>query len=157
MKIDRGDLQRVKAELGKFERTADKKFFSEIGMFIAHRIKERTVEQGKDADGSAFKPYSPRYKLFRESLGLPTKPDLFLTGTMMGAMAYDATDTRLKVFMNRTTNPSTIGSGKKKKKLSQQPSSAKAFWLHQERPFFRLNQKDIDMIMDMFQKRLDSL
>lgn len=59
---------------------------AKLANFEKFKILERTAA-GKDADERFFKPYSPRYALFRRMHGRPTdKVDLFFHGHMLGSM-----------------------------------------------------------------------
>jgi len=155
VEVNKAQLHGVQDRLSRLVNFRSKEFFSRVGMFAMTRIKQRT-EKGQSYEGTPFKPYSEGYKLFRQELGFQTNaPDLFLTGTMMGAMTYDAKPTSVKLFFRNNTNPPTIGSGKKQRKLSQVSSSAKAYYNHQTRPFFKLNEEDIKKIVQMLSRELD--
>lgn len=70
---------------------------------ITNDIKDGIIEKtdaGHDYRGRNFKPYSVPYKKRRAKAGLPTKPDLRVTGDMLGSIkaeAIDATHGRVEV------------------------------------------------------------
>lgn len=64
-------------------------------------ILTRTAE-GEDADSIKFKPYSEKYKKYREKKGRPvSKPDLNFTGRMLGSMRTNVARHQGQVFFGR--------------------------------------------------------
>lgn len=49
------------------------------------------TKKGLDANGRSFVPYTPEYAKYREKHGLQPRPDLAVTGHMLGAMISEQT------------------------------------------------------------------
>lgn len=129
--IDVAGENRLIKKLGDLDDALKKRFFAEAAEYVIPRIILRT-QSGKDADGKAFKPYSPKYKLFRQSEGRSgTTVDLTFHGDMMNAMTYRADHRGAVLFFANTSDRS----GAK--------NPAKAFFLQQDRKFFALSAEDI--------------
>jgi len=60
-----------------------KPLFDRIGQYMIRRITDRTDSQHVDADGKAFKPYTPEYQKYREKKGRSAAVNLTYTGRMM--------------------------------------------------------------------------
>jgi len=113
---------------------------TEIGLFAMTRIKARTVE-GKDVDGTPFKPYSPRYAMFRQEHGHPTgKVNLTFTGSMLSSMTFDPDASQVKLYFLNTQDESGVSNPKK------------AFFLNESRNFFALSSDDIEDLMDIVER-----
>lgn len=63
------------------KRRAEDKLREELPLIVAE-IKQRT-SKGVDVDGKPFEKYSPRYAQYKKKLGLPSTPNLRLTGEML--------------------------------------------------------------------------
>ena len=74
---------------------------SAVGQYVRQRILERTA-RGVDASGQAFQPYSPGYAETKQAqLGSSGVVDLMVSGEMLRAITYEATDRRVSVFFSR--------------------------------------------------------
>jgi hypothetical protein len=146
--------------------TDSKKLFARIGNYVRESTQERTVEQHRGPDGPWVSPrgdeYSDDYKAFREEYGRPVD-HVYLDwyGGMWGALTQHSTETEVKVFFKATASralPSRKKGGKKKKKGKSSRASVtqaeKAFYLHQDRPFFLLSEAQIKHIETMIDKHL---
>jgi len=119
--------------------------FSEVGNFIIASILQRTSE-GKDYKGRLFKPYTPRYRMFREEKGLPTdKVDLMVSGSMLSAMTFKTSNDRVSVFFQNTSDRNDV------------KNPLKAFSLNRTRKFFALSSEDIRSIAEIFRRRLQEV
>lgn len=119
-----------------------KMMMKEIGEFLRTKIKVR-IQAGKDINGRSFKPYSTRYKIFREKHGRSTNfVNLTFTGSMLSAMDYTATDDSVRLFFQNTTD----------KKGVRNP--IKAFGLQQDRDFFGISSQDRAGIMEIIRRYL---
>ena len=108
----------------------DVRVMREVGLFLISQIQIRTAE-GKDVDGQDFMPYSPQYRLFRESHGhVGSKVNLFYTGSMMSSMTFTPGKDRVTLFFANTTDPSGAR------------NPLKAYFLNQDRRFFAINDED---------------
>ena len=56
-----------------------------LAFLIIDRILQRTAE-GKDFEGNQFARYNSNYREQRQELGLPTTPNLYLTGQMVSSI-----------------------------------------------------------------------
>lgn len=72
---------------------------SQVGHFALNMILLRT-KQGKDADLVAFKPYTPEYAQVRQKRGLSTRPDLAVTGHMLGSMTVRVAGGEASIVVN---------------------------------------------------------
>lgn len=114
-----------------------RRFFAEVSEYAIVKIQQRTLA-GKDADGIAFRPYSPKYKLFREKKGRQSGTvNLFFHGDMFNAMTYRSNATSTILFFANTSDRDGTKNPKK------------AFFLQQKRKFFALSKEDIDGIMNI--------
>lgn len=138
----RGD-EKVRVSLTRLgRRLGAKRIMAQLGAFFMTRIKKRTSE-GLDYKGKKFPGYSPVYALFRKKKGLPIdKVDLFLTGSMMSAMTYEAQREEVTLFFQSTQD---------KKGVS---NPLKAFFVNQKRPFFRVSAGDIDDALNLYRKEI---
>lgn len=121
--------------------------FAEIGLFMNAQIKQRTA-RGIDANEQTFKPYSPRYKAKRMSMGLPTDHvDLFFTGSMLSSMMATDTQDEVRVFFAPTQDK--FGGS----------NPAKAFFINegQDREFFAISEKEADTILNLAAIKLTTL
>lgn len=126
-------LRDVLKKLKRLKDVPDKEsqeMMAEIGEFAIFQILNRTA-RGVDVNNTAFKPYSPKYALFREEKGLPTDHvDLFFTGMMLSSMTYEATRKKVRIFFQNITD------------RSDTPVPVKAYFLNEQRQFFSINDKD---------------
>lgn len=60
--------------------------FDRIGQYMIRVIYNRTTSQHVDADGQAFKPYTPRYLAKRQAKGRSASVNLTDTGRMMSSI-----------------------------------------------------------------------
>lgn len=97
-------------------------------------ILDRT-RKGQGIDG-IFKPYTPKYALFRKEKGRGTSVDLNFTGAMLGSM------TALK---NR---------GYAEIKFTRATESKKAYFNNQRRPFFGFNRTERSKLVAFMKRRL---
>lgn len=134
-------------QLGKLEGPLfSENFKKEVALFVIAQIQTRTSE-GKEVDGSTFKPYSPGYAKFRKKAGHQIDiVNLFFSGSMMSAMTFDSPeDDTVRIFFQSTTD---------RKGMS---NAAKAFFLQEDRDFFGVSVVDKDSILEMVKKYLDDL
>lgn len=111
-----------------------------IGEYLKTSIKTRTLA-GKDIEGSPFVPYSAGYERTRRKKGLPTRPDLFFTGTMLGSLTADVSHVEESVklyFAPGTAEGSNV------------QNAAKAFFNQQTRPFFGISAENVQKIIDIY-------
>jgi len=123
------------------------RFLNRIGNFVRTRIKSRTLV-GVDADGHAFKPYSPSYKLFRIKHRRPAnKVDLFYSGSMLNAIDYQVRPREVRIFIR----PGTDSKGTS--------NPAKAYYIQnkQKRKFFAVSAADELKIRAMFEERVKGI
>jgi hypothetical protein len=133
---------RLKLRLGRLEKfLTDPGIFEEIGAFIKESISLRTAE-GEGIEGP-FQPYSKSYAKVRLKKGLPIdKVDLFFTGSMMGAMTYDAEPKEVRVFFLPTYDRKGVS------------NAAKALYNDERRNFFALTRDEAKEIGNMVRKSL---
>jgi len=121
-----------------------KSLMSEIGEYVIARIQIRTAE-GRDANNTAFKPYSKSYALFRQKHGRQSgKVNLFFTGSMMSSMTYEASEDTVRVFFMNTPDKSGTS------------NALKAFGLNKKRNFFAINAQEQDAIERIVQDHIDN-
>jgi hypothetical protein len=107
-----------------------KKMMAEVAEFVIFKILDRT-SRGVDVNETAFKPYSPRYALFRHKKGLPTdKVDLTVTGMMLSSITYESNNRKARIFFQNITD------------RSDTPIPMKAYFLNEDREFFAINDED---------------
>ena len=84
VEIDMGDLViRINSLREKLDDS--RKILKRAAAHAQTIILSRTAE-GRDVNGQTFLEYSEDYAKLRSELGLPTTPDLFKTGKMLGSM-----------------------------------------------------------------------
>jgi hypothetical protein len=111
--------------------------FINMGEYLKLAIKERTA-RGVDVFGQSFIPYSASHAERRAEKGLPTDiVDLFFTGSMMANMTYSYDKEKLTMFFAPSVDETGMS------------NPEKAFYLHQEREFFEMNQNDIEELQDV--------
>jgi hypothetical protein len=103
---------------------------AQIGISI---IQERT-ERGVGYKGGRFKPYSEKYAIFRADSGRDTKPNLFFSGKMLGAITSRATSRKAEIFFSRASE------------------SAKASGNNKIRPFFGFDKEEKKRIARAFER-----
>jgi hypothetical protein len=109
----------------------------EIGSYMLPAIEIRTLA-GKDVDGNAFKPYTPKYALFRLENNRQASPvNLKFSGTMLGAMTHEADSNKVRLFFLNVTDPSD----------TRVP--AKAFFLNEQREFFAISDSERSKVLDI--------
>jgi hypothetical protein len=117
----------------------------DIASYVIASIQART-SKGIDVEGSAFAPYTPAYRAFRERAGRPVnKVNLFFTGTMMNSMTFDASRSEVEIFFSNTTDPNDVA------------SPLKAFALNESRRFFAVSRDEQDEIEDIIREHLNEL
>jgi|SaaInl85LU_5_DNA_1037374.scaffolds.fasta_scaffold108354_2 hypothetical protein len=126
-------ITQSKVNLGSYQKQISKELriaLVRAGLLAKQMILQRT-KSGQGVDGS-FKAYSDSYKKERQEKGLPTKPDLFVTGAMLGAMQNRVKADYAELYFI---------SGEQNKK---------AFFNDKIRPFFDLNDKEKQRIRKLF-------
>jgi hypothetical protein len=104
------------------------------------RIKDRTQNKGKDFRGNPFIPYSKKYT--RAKIKESGHVDLTDTGQMFSSLTYRLANKSANLFFSqgfqnrKAYYHDVAGVGKKKVK----------------RPFFRLSDKEKDVMSDLFAK-----
>ena len=104
------------------------------------RIKDRTQNKGKDFKGNPFIPYSKKYT--RAKIKESGHVDLTDTGQMFSSLTYRLANKSADLFFSqgfqnrKAYYHDVAGVGKKKVK----------------RPFFRLSDKEKDVMSDLFAK-----
>ena len=104
------------------------------------RIKDRTQNKGKDFKGNPFIPYSKKYT--RAKIKESGHVDLTDTGQMFSSLTYRLANKSANLFFSqgfqnrKAYYHDVAGVGKKKVK----------------RPFFRLSDKEKDVMSDLFAK-----
>ena len=99
-------------------------------------ILDRT-KKGISASGGTFKPYTPKYALFRRENGRQSAtPDLNFTGSMLSSM------TAFK------------GRGYSEIKFSRSIESKKAYYNNKRRRFFDFSVSEKRSLLNMFAKRV---
>ena len=123
----------------------------EVGEYVIAKIQART-QDGVDADETPFKPYSPKYALFRTENNRDADPvNLTWFGTMMSSMTYDADRDKVTIFFQNIDAPNPP------KGEGSTPVPVKAYFLNQERRFFAMADEDVEFIGRMFRKYLNNL
>lgn len=111
------------------EHFVDAALMARLGSFAEFIIKQRTA-QGRDVNGKLFKPYSEKYKLFRQEAGRGQIPNLFFSGRMLGALTH------------RTEGSDTV-----RLFFHDAQQAAKASGNQRHREFFGLSADDITLLM----------
>ena len=112
---------------------------NDIGLYLTMSIKRRTQEDHLDISGRAFKPYTPKYALWRTKRGYGTNVDLTRTGSLMNSLTHEAYSDRVKIFFMPGTDKSGMS------------NPAKAFYLQDQRKFFGYTNEDVTKIMEIYQ------
>jgi hypothetical protein len=121
------------------------RMMGQIGAFVNLRIEERTA-RGVDKDDKHFTPYSAKYAKERSEAGHATsKPNLFFTGSMFSALTYNADKYKVTSYFMNTVDQFDAR------------NSEKAFFNNETRPFFGLNDLDINEIEAIVSKHLNKL
>ena len=117
-----------------------------LGNYLTTAIKYRTLA-GKEISGKPFKPYSDKYRLFRQMTGHPTTPNLFFTGSMLNSLTYvpEVSKEQVKVFFIEGTDRSGMS------------NPAKAFYLQDDRPFFGASSEDINKLLQIYEEYVEGL
>lgn len=128
-------LKRLTAKLARMGKDIGSvRVMGQVGALINLRIKERTA-RGVDIDGKPFDPYTPAYRKKRTDEGhAGNTPNLFFTGSMFSALTYDADKYQVISYFMNTVD----------KFGGRNPE--KAFFNDEIRPFFGLNESDINEI-----------
>ncbi|MGD9156798.1 MAG: hypothetical protein PVG39_00190 [Desulfobacteraceae bacterium] len=144
--IDLVGITRIQRKLTLLQNSIfSRALMTEIGLFAMTRIKSRTVE-GKDVDGTPFKPYSPKYAMFRQEHGHPTnKVNLTFSGSMLSSMTFNPDADKVTLYFLNTYG---FGAGNK----SHTSNPKKAFFLNEERRFFALSGEDVEDIVDIVER-----
>ena len=140
----------------------NQRFFARIGEHVQYIVAKRTVEEHRSPAGAHAKgswdEYSEGHREFRRRYGAENldKVDLTLTGGMFGALTFEATDDMVRIFFASTVGrPYVLKAepGKKKRTVQQKATEAqKAFYLHQDRPFFLLADSEVKEIVRLYEK-----
>lgn len=101
---------------------------------LARQIILKRVQAGKEVNGNPFARYSDNYREFRQEKGLPTRPDLNVTGTMLGALQVT------KTYNKGYVDLYFLG----------QEQNKKALWNDKIRPFFDLSGQEKARINQLF-------
>jgi hypothetical protein len=56
-----------------------------LAVGVQREIRKQT-ERGRDINGAQFKPYTPKYRKFRQKKGRSIRPNLLFSGRMLGGM-----------------------------------------------------------------------
>lgn len=139
MRIDVSlNAKSLASKLARMERDLptqiDTALFATAQYGIENIILART-QKGQGIDG-IFKPYTPKYALFRKEKGRGTRVDLNFTGAMLGSMT--ATKHRGYAEIN-------FGRG---------IESKKAYFNNQRRPFFGFNRTERSKLVAFMKRRL---
>jgi len=125
MKIDVGkfkaDIARVKGKLDVAKQLLNGR---EVMTGIAEHAKgivARRTQRGFDSEGRAFAPYTEAYGRIRAKAGRRSRPDLLMTGQMLGDM-----------------QTSYIGKGKARVYFARDEQGIKAAGNSTKRPFFEV-------------------
>ncbi len=124
---------------------------------------KRRARQGQDFEGGALAPYSPRYAALRAAAGRGTRPDLTLSGHMLGSLSVLRHSSQEAVLGFRGSAPAARiasrsrpvrgrGGANVDKAVRTGPgtveNAAKAEWAHfgtehaSARPFFGISAQD---------------
>lgn len=123
----------------------------EIGRGIVERILERTGK-GVDVIGAEFDPYSTSYKKRREDLDLPVDDvDLFFSGSMLGALTWEASKKQVRIFFQDT--PGTSIGGVK----PTATNAEKALYNQDKRDFFGMSSNDTVWATNLAQQWVKTL
>jgi len=138
MRIDVSlNTKSITAKLAKIERDMPAQI--DTALFATAQYGENIIlartESGRGISG-AFKPYTPKYAIFRKEKGRGTRVDLNFTGAMLGSM------TALK---NR---------GYAEIKFARATENKKAYFNNQRRPFFGFNQNERRKLIEFMKRRL---
>jgi len=125
-------------KLEGLEHLVDVLLMERIGSLAEFLIKQRTA-QGKDVRDQLFKPYSEKYKLFRQEKGRDTgTPNLFFSGQMLGAMTHKVEgDDTVKIF------------------FADSQAAAKASGNQRKRAFFGLSADEVRQITAEIETELE--
>lgn len=121
-----------------------KDIMSEVGLYIIAKIEERTAS-GVAVTGMPFKPYSPGYSLFKEKRGYPNIVNLFLTGSMLSSMTFEASEDQVSIYFLPTEDRKGVS------------NPAKAFWLNQDRHFFAISADERSYIVNLLRGHIHDL
>ena len=120
---------------------------------VAQGIHDRTIEDQRDATGSPLKPNKDPYKTWKE-VKLGVYQPLVKTGQMLSltSLLGDVTVTDDEILMKYGTGEPPSRSASPSGSLSNQDASVtdrqKAEWNSEERPFFALDDKIVEALMD---------
>lgn len=87
VKISSGGLEQYIAQLKKFNKEQLQKQIAET---IIADIKDRTARH-LDVNEHPFKPYTPKYKQWKQKKGLSILPDLKVTGKLLNSLTVKKT------------------------------------------------------------------
>ena len=130
---------RVQADLKEIgDSILTKRIMGQIGAAAIEEINKRTGN-GVDADNRRFEPYTPKYKKFKQKLEarfFTGKVNLSVSGNMLSAMQWKATDKKATIFFNK-------------------PKEAlKASGNDRKRHFFAVNQKDMTIFSRIIERHI---
>lgn len=138
-------------------------FFNSLAAWIQDTVKQRVLTNGEGPDGpwpSPYNMYSEMWAAFREEQGHPIDHVyLNYTGGMWSSMTQEVLPDLLRVFfMSTPSNPIRVkGKGKETLLTSNTTNAAKAYLLDKKRPFFGLNEKDVDFVGKKFEAYVQRL
>lgn len=147
----------IKAEglnklISKFRRrergVLSEQIMGEIATYLIQAILRRT-EQGVGADRQHFKPYHPKYRLFREETGhqgTPVNLHYTATGGMLSSMTFKATAEQAEIFFMPTSVPG-----------QKVTNPQKAFYNQQSRDFFGISVHEQDQIREMVREYIHNI
>ena len=116
--------------------------WAQIGSYLKAQILLRT-SQGESPDGTSFDPYSVPYAKIRAAKDLPVDtPDLFFSGSMLGALQFEASVGQVRLFFLDTPDSKGVS------------NAAKAYYNQQTRDFFGWSAEDVEFIEESVQNAI---
>ena len=147
--------------------------FGKIGAYVMQEITRRTFKKGLGPDDKRLRwhgatPYEPGYERLRKEHKKPVdRVYLKWTGGLLNAMTQHATADMVRVFFSPAPakpirlkkTSTTTRKGKKRKYQRKNPTrvpkiteAEKALYVHQDRPFFLLDEDDVKKIQAIFKR-----
>ena len=135
MNVTPRNLDRVLDPVQKRIRRNKRRALLRTALLGQQIIKERTAD-GVGYNGT-FKPYSTGYAKIRQARGATLTPNLFFTGSMLGAMSAELKNSNeARIFFTRAEE------------------SKKAAFNDQIRPFFGFNQSEKNRLSVFFNREI---
>lgn len=145
-------------------------FFNNLTVWMEDLIKQRVLKKGEGPDGSwpaPYNKYSESWAKIRE-IGGRKIDHVYLdwTGGMWSAMTHEVKPATLRVFFMPTpSNPIRLKTALRKKGIkskvttikSNVTNAEKAYHLDVKRPFFGLNNADVDFAVTKFAEYVQQL